>query len=54
MVTTNINLENRLENGLVVRVMGFKSTDSTVKVIYVKFIDEKAGKMEMHSDNVTG
>ena len=50
MLTTNTNLEDRLVNGLVSKLMGFKSTDSTVKVIYVQFNDEKARAMQR--DNV--
>ena len=50
MLTTNVNLENRLVNGLVGWVMEFKSTGSTVKVIYVKFNDKKACKMAMERD----
>ena len=50
MLTTNINLEDRLVNGLVGWVMEFKSTNSTVKVIYVKFNDKKAGKIAMERD----
>ena len=52
MLTTNINLEDRLVNCLIGRVMGFKSTDSTFKVMYVRFNDEKEGKMAMQRDNV--
>ena len=48
MLTANVNLEDRLVNGSV----GFKSTDITVKVIYVKFNDEKTGKMATQRDNV--
>ena len=48
MLTVNVSLEDRLVNGLI----GFKSTDITVKVIYVKFNDKKAGKMATQRDNV--
>ena len=36
MPTSNVNLEERLANGLVDRVMGLKSTGNIAKVIYVK------------------
>lgn len=47
ILPTNINLEDSLVNGLVGMMMGFKSTDSTVKVIYIKFNDQKSGKIAM-------
>ena len=52
MLITSINLKDRLLNGFVGRVMGFKFTDSTVKNTYVKFNDKKAGKMAMKRDNI--
>lgn len=53
MLTTNMNLnQNRLVNSLVVKVIGFKSTYSTVKVIYVTFNDENAGKTAIQLDNI--
>ena len=52
ILTININLKDRLVNGLVVMVMGFKYIDNTVKVIYVKFNDKKAGKMAIQGDNL--
>ena len=39
-------------NDLVVNVMGFKSTESTAKIIYIKFNDEDASKMVMQRDNI--
>ena len=47
ILPTNINLEGSLGNGLVGMVMGFKSTDSPVKFMYVKFNDQKSGKIAM-------
>ena len=52
ILTININLKDRLVNGLVVMVMGFKYIGNTVKVIYVKFNDKKAGKMAIQGDNL--
>ena len=45
------NLEDRLVNGLVGRVMGFKSTGNTFNVIYIKFNDKKAGQIAIHRES---
>ena len=50
--TTSINQTDRLVNGLIGRVMEFKSTGTTLKVIYVKVNYEKAYKMTMQCDTV--
>ena len=39
-------------NSLVGRVMGFKSTDTNLKVIYVKLYYEKAHKMAIQCDTL--
>ena len=39
-------------NSLVVKVIGFKSTYGTVKVIYVTFNDENAGKTAIQLGNI--
>ena len=49
MLTVNVNIEDRLVNGLVGMVMQFKVVNE-VTVIYVKFDDANAGLMTMQSD----
>ena len=50
MLTCNINIEDRLVNGLVGKVMRIGHKRNTVKVIYVKFDDQNAGLATMQSD----
>ena len=50
MLTCNINIEDRLVNGLVGKVMRIGHERNTVKVIYVKFDDQNAGLATMQSD----
>ena len=50
MLTRNINIEDRLVNGLVGKVMRIGHGRNTVKVIYVKFDDQNAGLATMQSD----
>ena len=50
MLTCNINIEDRLVNGLVGKVMRIGHERNTVKVIYVKFDEQNAGLATMQSD----
>ena len=45
MLTTNIEIEDKLVNWLVPRAIEFKSTANTISNIHVKCDDERAGKM---------
>ena len=49
MLTANVNIEDRLVNGLVGKVIQFKVVNE-VTVVYVKFNDANAGLMTMQSD----
>ena len=49
MLTVNVNIEDRLVNGLVGKVMQFKVVNE-VTVIYVKFTNANSGLMTMQSD----
>ena len=46
------SMGNRWVNDLIGEVTEFKFTDNTLKVIHVKFDNEKAGKMGMQRDNL--
>ena len=50
MLTTNIDIDDRLVNGLVGRVIQFKYSHDAVSVVYVKFNDASAGLLAMRSD----
>ena len=50
MLTCNINIEDRLVNGLVGKVMRIGHERNTVKGIYVKFDDQNVGLATMQSD----
>ena len=50
MLTCNINIEDRLVNGLVGKVMRIGHKRNTVEVIYVKFDGQNAGVATMQSD----
>ena len=50
MLTANVNIEDRLVNDLVGKVMQFKVVNHEVTVISVKFNDTNAGLMTMQSD----
>ena len=50
MLTCNINIEDRLINGLVGKVIRIGHKRNTVKVIYVKFDDQNASLATMQSD----
>ena len=52
MLTSNVNSGGRLVNGLVGKVMTFKSIRSDVNVIYMKFIDGNAGKVAIQQDHL--
>ena len=52
MLTSNINIEDRLVNGLVGKVMSIAHEHGTVKIIYVKFNDKNAGLVTMRCDIV--
>ena len=46
MLTSNVNLNDRLVNGLVSKVMTFKFIRSDVNVTYIKFNDGMQGKLQ--------
>ena len=50
MLTINIDLEDRLVNGLVVKVIYLRYVNDEVLVIYVKFNDQNAGQQAIQSD----
>ena len=50
MLTINIDLEDRLVNGLVGKVMYLRYVSDEVKVIYVRFNDQNAGQQAIQSD----
>ena len=52
MLAIKNNLEDRLVNGLVGRVMGFKSTRNTFNVIYIKFNDKKAEQIAINASQI--
>ena len=52
MLTSNVNLEDRLVNGLVGKLMTFKFIGSDVNVIHIKFNDGNAGKVTKHQDHL--
>ena len=52
MLLSNIDIEDRLVNGLVGQVKHFKILNGKVKVVYVKFDDFIAGRNLMHSDAI--
>ena len=50
MLTCNINIEDRLLNGLVEQVIRIGHERNTVKWIYVKFDDQNSDLVTMQSD----
>ena len=50
MLTINIDLEDKLVNGLVSKVMYLIYVNDEVKVIYVKFNDQNAGQQAIQPD----
>ena len=50
MLTINIDLEDRLVNGLVGKVMYLRYANDEVKVIYVKFNNQNAGPQAIQSN----
>ena len=50
MLTINIDLEDRLVNGLVGKVMYLRYVNNEANVIYVKFNDQNAGQQAIQSD----
>ena len=52
MLTCNINIEDRLVNGLVGKVMRIGHKRNIVTAIYVKFDDQTAGLATMQSDAI--
>ena len=49
MLTSNIDIEDRLVNGLVGKISYIGHEGGTVKVTYVKFNDQNAGLLTMRS-----
>ena len=52
MLTSNVNLEQSQEYGLVGQVMTFKFIDSDIKVIYVKCNDRNSKKVIMQHNHL--
>ena len=50
MLTLNIDLEDRLVNGLVGKVIYLRYVNDEVKVTYVKFNDQNAGQLAVQAD----
>ena len=50
MITSNIDINDRLVNGLVGRVTQFKYSNNVVSFVYVKFNDDIVGLEAMRSD----
>ena len=51
MLTTNLDIEDRLINGQVGTVFDFRQASTALHTVYIKFDDEKAGLKAMNSDN---
>ena len=54
MITSNIDINDRLFNVLVGRVAQFEYSNNVVSVFYVKFNDDSAGLEAMRSDVTAG
>ena len=52
VLTSNVNLEDRLMNSLIGKVMTFKFIGSHVNVIHIKFNDGNAEKVTKHQDHL--
>ena len=50
MLTSNLDIDCRLANGLVGTVKQIKYKNNEISVMYVKFIDNNAGREAMQSD----
>ena len=50
MITSNIDINDRLVTALIGRVARFKYSNNVVSVFYVKFNDDSAGLEAMRSD----
>ena len=50
MLTANVNIEDRLVNGLAGKVIKFKLVDHQITIIYVKFNDKNDKLITMQSD----
>ena len=50
MLTSNLDIDDRLVNGLVGTVKQIKYKNNEVSVVYVKFNDNNAGREAMQSD----
>ena len=50
MLTSNLDIDDRLVNGLVGTVKQIKYKNNEVSVVYVKFNDKNAGREAMQSD----
>ena len=50
MLTANVNIEDRLVNGLVGNFMKFKLVDHQITFAYVKFDGKSSGLITMQSD----
>ena len=53
MITSNIEINDSLVNGLVARVTQFKCSNNVVSIVYVKFNDDSPGLEAMRSDVTT-
>ena len=52
MLTVNVNLEERLVNGLAGVVMDFKVVNNKVKTVSAKFEDAAPGRMIMQNNRL--
>ena len=53
MLTSNLDIDDRLVNGLVGTVKQIKYKNNEVSVVYVKFNDNNAGRDEIRCDSLT-
>ena len=50
MITSNIDINERLVNGLVGRVTQFRYSNNALTVVYIKFNDDSSGLEAIRSD----
>ena len=53
MITVNIDIKDRLINGQVGEVFGFKIVDNVINNVYIKFQDPEIGRKTMKSNEFT-